>query len=52
MQFSGVIMNRDSNTVVPYVTIRNVSGRDQYFSANYKGYFSFVANEGDTLLFT
>jgi hypothetical protein len=52
VQFSGVIMNRDSNTVVPYVTIRNVSGRDQYFSANYKGYFSFVANEGDTLLFT
>jgi hypothetical protein len=45
-------MNRDSNTVVPYVTITNVTGRDQYFSANYKGYFSFVANEGDTLLFT
>jgi hypothetical protein len=52
VQFSGVIMNRDSNTVVPYVTIANVTGRDQYFSANYKGYFSFVANEGDTLLFT
>ena len=52
VQFSGVIMNRDSNTVVPYVTITNVTGRDQYFSANYKGYFSFVANEGDTLLFT
>lgn len=52
VQFSGVILNRDSNTVVPYVTIANVTGRDQYFSANYKGYFSFVANEGDTLLFT
>lgn len=52
VQFSGVIMNRDSNTVVPYVTITNVNGRDQYFSANYKGYFSFVAHEGDTLLFT
>lgn len=52
VQFSGVIMNRDSNTVVPYVTITNVTGRDQYFSANYKGYFSFVAHEGDTLLFT
>ena len=45
-------MNRDSNTVVPYVTITNVTGRDQFFSANYKGYFSFVANEGDTLVFT
>ena len=52
VQFSGVIMNRDSNTVVPYVTITNVTGKNQTFLANYKGYFSFVANEGDTLLFT
>lgn len=52
VQFSGIIINRDSNTVVPYVTITNVIGRDQFFSANYKGYFSFVANEGDTLVFT
>ena len=52
VQFSGIIVNRDSNTVVPYVTITNVTGRDQFFSANYKGYFSFVANEGDTLVFT
>lgn len=52
VQFSGIIMNRDSNTVVPYVTITNLTGKDQYFSANYKGYFSFVAHEGDTLAFT
>jgi len=52
VQFSGIIINRDSNTVVPYVTITNLTGRDQFFSANYKGYFSFVANEGDTLVFT
>ncbi len=52
VQFSGIIMNRDSNTVVPYVTITNVTGRNQYYSANYKGYFSFVAHEGDTLAFT
>jgi hypothetical protein len=52
VQFSGIIMNIDSNVVVPYVTITNKTGRDQYFSANYKGYFSFVAHEGDTLLFT
>lgn len=52
VQFSGIITNRDSNTVVPYVTITNQSGKDQYFSANYKGYFSFVAHEGDTLAFT
>jgi hypothetical protein len=52
VQFSGIIVNRDSNTVVPYVTITNLTGRDQFYSANYKGYFSFVAHEGDTLAFT
>ena len=52
VQFSGVIMNLDSNTVVPYVTITNVTGKTQFYSANYKGYFSFVANVGDTVLFT
>lgn len=52
VQFSGLIVNRDSNTVVPYVTITNQTGRKQFFSANYKGYFSFVAHEGDTLAFT
>ncbi len=52
VQFSGVILNLDSNTVVPYVTITNKTDRGRLYSANYKGYFSFVAHEGDTLLFT
>ena len=52
VQFSGVIMNRDSNTVVPYVTITNVTVKDQIYAANYKGYFSFVTHEQDTLRFT
>lgn len=52
VQFSGVIVNLDSNTVVPYVTITNMTDRGRVYSANYKGYFSFVAHEGDTLLFT
>ncbi len=52
VQFSGVIVNPDSNTVVPYVSITNISNHKQVFSANYKGYFSFVAQEGDTLAFT
>lgn len=52
VQFSGVIVNLDSNTVVPYVTITNKTDRGRVYSANYKGYFSFVAHEGDTLLFT
>lgn len=49
VQFSGVILNTDSNTVVPYVTI--TKGKQTY-EANYKGYFSLVANEGDTLIFS
>ena len=52
VQFSGLIINIDSNTIVPYVTVTNVSGRKQVFSANYKGYFSFVAHESDTITFT
>ncbi|MDB5012588.1 MAG: hypothetical protein JWQ25_790 [Daejeonella sp.] len=52
VQFSGVIMNNDSNTIVPYVTVTNISSRNQIFSANYKGYFSFVAHESDTVTFT
>ena len=45
-------MNTDSNTVVPYVNITNRTVRNQIYAANYKGYFSFVAHEGDTLTFT
>jgi hypothetical protein len=52
VQFSGVIINTDSGTVVPYVNITNRTDRNQVFSANYKGYFSFVAHEGDTLQFS
>ena len=52
VQFSGIIMNTDSNTVVPYVNITNRTVRNQIYAANYKGYFSFVAHEGDTLTFT
>jgi len=52
VQFSGVILNTDSGTVVPYVNITNRSAGNQVFAANYKGYFSFVAHEGDTLQFS
>lgn len=51
IQFSGVITDVDSNRVVPYVTISNLS-RNEQRAANYKGYFSFVAHPGDTLEFT
>ena len=52
VQFSGVIYNVDSNVVVPYVSVTNKSDRSKVFSANYKGYFSFVAHEGDTIIFS
>ncbi len=52
VQFSGVIHNADTNVVVPYVTIRNLSFNDQTFASNHQGYFSFVAHEGDTIAFT
>lgn len=53
VQFSGIVYNADSTAaVVPYVTITNSSYNKQVNLANYKGYFSFVAHEQDTLLFT
>jgi|LauGreDrversion4_1035100.scaffolds.fasta_scaffold03546_6 hypothetical protein len=53
VQFSGVTLNRDSNTAVPYVSISNKTLNDKLsYIANYKGYFSFVVHEGDTLQFS
>lgn len=52
VQFSGIIYDRDSNSVVPYVTIKNLSEDGKTYSANYKGYFSFVVHEGDSVLFS
>lgn len=52
VQFSGVIYNVDSNVVVPYVNLTNRTDRNRTFSANYQGYFSFVAREGDTIVFS
>lgn len=52
VQFSGVIHNADTNVVVPYVTLTNLSFNNQTFTANHQGYFSFVAHEGDTILFS
>ncbi len=52
IQFSGIVTDADSNMVVPYVTITNLSKHGQKYAANYQGYFSFVVNPGDTLLFS
>lgn len=53
VQFTGVTINADSaSVVVPYVTITNIGNRNSVTISNYKGYFSFVAHEQDTVLFT
>lgn len=51
IQFSGIVTDLDSNFVVPYVTITNKSNQEQRYAANYKGFFSFVAHPGDTLVY-
>ena len=53
VQFTGVVYNADSTSViVPYVSITNVSQHNTVNLTNYKGYFSFVAHEQDSLQFT
>ncbi len=53
VQFTGMVYNADSTKIaVPYVTITNITNHNQVYLSNYEGYFSFVAHEQDTLLFT
>jgi hypothetical protein len=49
VQFSGIIINADSNTVVPYSNLTNISYKNQVVPSNYKGYFSFVVHEKDSI---
>lgn len=52
VQFSGIVTDADSNMVVPYVTITNLSNKGQKYAANHQGFFSFVAKAGDTVIFS
>jgi hypothetical protein len=53
VQFTGIIHNHDNaGSVVPYVNIVNVSDNGLVNQSNYKGYFSFVVHEQDTILFS
>ena len=53
VQFSGLVHNADSaNVIVPYVSVTNTSSHNAVTQTNYKGYFSFVAHEQDTIRFT
>lgn len=52
IQFSGIITDIDSTNVIPYVTITNLSQNSKRVAADYRGYFTFIVNPGDTILFT
>jgi len=52
IQFSGIITDIDSTNVIPYVTITNLSQKSKRVAADYRGYFTFIVNPGDTILFT
>ncbi|MDN3586669.1 hypothetical protein QWY86_08335 [Pedobacter aquatilis] len=52
IQFSGIITDIDSTNVIPYVTMTNLSANSKRVAADYRGYFSFIVNPGDTILFT
>jgi hypothetical protein len=52
VQFSGIIYNADTSLVVPYVSVINKSNGGRTVTASYQGYFSFVAHEGDTIIFS
>jgi len=53
VQFSGIVHNADSaKLIVPYVNITNSATHKTITASNYEGYFSFVAHEQDTLIFT
>ncbi len=51
IQFSGVLLTRDSLDAVPFATVM-IKGSNRGTISDYFGYFSFVAKKGDTIQFT
>ena len=51
IQFSGVVVSRDSLSPVPFANIL-VKGTPRGTTSDYYGYFSFVARANDTLIFS
>lgn len=51
VQFSGLVMTSDSLQGIPFANIL-VKNKGRGTSSNYKGFFSFVAEEGDTIQFS
>ena len=53
IQFSGITNNADNvKAIVPYVTVVNVTHHKTVYISDYQGYFSFPANEQDSLKFS
>jgi hypothetical protein len=52
VQFSGFFQKESTLDPVPFVSIRNKTFQGQEFQGNHQGYFSFVAHEGDTIVFS
>jgi hypothetical protein len=50
VQFSGIVVDRDSVQKVPYVAILDKRSSSGCMSDN-SGYFSFIAIPGDTVIF-
>ena len=51
LQFSGVLLTRDSLVAVPFANIL-IKGSKRGTISDYFGYFSFVAERGDTIQFS
>ena len=51
IQFSGVLLTRDSLEAVPFATVM-IKGSNRGTISDYYGYFSFVAERGDTIQFS
>lgn len=53
VQFSGIVRNADTTkSIVPYASIVNLSYNNATSTSNYRGYFSIVVHEQDTLRFS
>ncbi len=51
IQFSGYILTPDTLMGIPFVSVR-INNTSRGTSTNYDGFFSFAANEGDTVKFS
>ena len=51
IQFSGVLLTRDSLEAVPFATVM-IKGSNRGTITDYFGYYSFVAERGDTIRFS